>query len=124
MLLRIEHSLRCTVQAYVRTIERVHRVVKQLATCSLMASAGATGKSQTKKASSRTKKTTFKVKERRELLLVLEGNDYADLVNTAIQKLQPSAHLLRYPERAAFVSSVPRSFPVTPGRGTTCRGES
>ena len=84
MLLRIEHSLRCTVQAYVRTIERVRRVVKQLATCSLMASAGATGKSQTKKASSRTKKTTFKVKERRELLLVLEGNDYADLVNTAI----------------------------------------
>ena len=79
MLLRIEHSLRCTVQAYVRTIERVRRVVKQLATCSLMASAGATGKSQTKKASSRTKKTTFKVKERRELLLVLEGNDYADL---------------------------------------------
>ena len=43
-----EHSLRCTVQAYVRTIERVRRVVKQLATCSLMASAGATGKSQTK----------------------------------------------------------------------------
>ena len=71
-----------------------------------MALTAASEKSRTKKAKTGRKKTTFKVKERHELLVILEGNDYDDLVDTTIERLQTGTHLKRYPERSAFVSVI------------------
>ncbi len=51
-------------------------------------------------------KTPFTIKQRREMLLNFEAEDYGDLVTAAIDSLESGLHQTRYRSREVFVKAI------------------